>query len=177
VILVRLIMLLLSIVLIVAPLLYLSASKEAFTSFVVAYLTSSLILIASFKSYKSMVDKRLSTDANVAEFDDRDTIDKLEDPYNLYSEDEEIDESISLKEAIKKEKKLLKKNRRSFSSFMKDSSRAFSFLRVGAYVIFVFGFFYLLKSNLLSLSFYLATIIIPNIIVVVYLQIVKNKVG
>ncbi len=122
-----------------------------------------------------MVDKRLLVDANVAEFDDRDTISKLEDPYNLYSEDEEYDESLSLKEAIKEEKKLLKKNRRDFKSFVKDSSRAFSFLRLGAYAIFVFGFFYLLKGNLLSFPFYLATIIIPNVIVVVYLQIIKGK--
>jgi hypothetical protein len=164
-----------SVLLIFAPLIYLYATKASFVSFLVAYVTSSLILMASFKSYKSMVDKRLLVDANVAEFDDRDTISKLEDPYNLYSEDEEYDESLSLKEAIKEEKKLLKKNRRDFKSFVKDSSRAFSFLRLGAYAIFVFGFFYLLKGNLLSFPFYLATIIIPNVIVVVYLQIIKGK--
>ena len=173
-ILVRLIMLLLSILLMVAPLIYLNGSKANFYSFVVAYLTSSLILIASFKSYQSMVDKRLEY-ANVDEFDDRDSIDKLEDPYNLYSEDEIIeDKNLTLKELIKKEKKLLKQNKRGVKAFFKDSLRAFSFLRLGAYAIFVFGFFYLLKSNLLSLPFYLATIIVPNIIVVVYLQIVKK---
>jgi len=174
VILVRLVMLLLSILLIVAPLIYLNGSKAHFYSFIVAYLTSSLILIASFKSYKSMVDKRLEY-ASADEFDDRDSIDKLEDPYNLYNEDEIIeDENLTTKELIKREKMLLKQNRRSIKSFLKDSSRAFSFLRLGAYAIFIFGFFYLLKSNLLSLPFYLATIIVPNIIVVVYLQIVKK---
>lgn len=173
-ILVRLIMLLLSVLLIVAPLIYLYGSKANFYSVIVAYLTSSLILIASFKSYKSMVEKRLEG-ANIDEFDDRDTISKLEDPYNLYSEDEIIeDENLTTKELIKREKKLLKQNRRSLKAFLKDSSRAFSFLRVGAYAVFVIGFFYLLKSNLLSLPFYLATIIVPNIIVVVYLQIVKK---
>jgi hypothetical protein len=51
---------------------------------------------------------------------------------------------------------------------------AFNLLRVFAYLLFVFGFFYLLNSKLLSIPFYLATIIIPNIIVVVYLQIVNR---
>ncbi len=172
-ILIRLVLLLISLFLIISPLLYLYASKEAFSSFVTAYISSSLILLASFKSYKSMVEKRLLVSSK-DEFDLKDTISKLEDPYNLYDEDEEIDEDLSPKELIKREKKLLKKNKRGFIPFLKDSAMAFNLLRVFAYLLFVFGFFYLLNSKLLSIPFYLATIIIPNIIVVVYLQIVNR---
>ena len=173
----RVALLLLSTLLIISPLLYLYASKECFYSFIVAFSASSLILLASFKSYKTMVTKRLEV-ASSLEFDSRDVIDKLDDPYNLYDENEnKKSQDLNLKELIKNEKRLLKKSKRSFSNFLKDSAKAFSFLRIGAYAIFVIGFFYLLKSKLLYLPCYLATIIIPNIIIVVYLQIVNSKEG
>ncbi len=161
-------MLLMSFLLIGAGLLYINASSAVFQTFIVAFITSSIIVLASFKSYKNMVIKRLEADAIPANIDDQDAIDKIDDPYNLYDEDN-IDENLSLKEIIKEEKKLLKKSRVGIKESVKNSAMSLSFLRVGAYLLFVLGFFYLLHSKNLSIICYLATIAIPSVIVIVYL--------
>jgi len=173
---IRLIMLLASAFLIGSGIIYIVASKEALFSFIVAFITSSIVVLSSFKSYKNMVQKRLELNPKAEEFDNRDTIDKLEDPYNLYDEEiEQNQEELNIKELIKQEKKLLKKNRRSFKDTFKDSAKAFNPIRLIAYAILVFGYFYLLKSNNLSIIFYLATLIVPNIIIIIYLLNFKQE--
>ncbi len=172
---IRLVMLLASFFLIGAGLIYIFASKEGLFSFIVAYITSSIVILASFKSYKNIVNSRLEANASVAEFDDRDTISKIEDPFNLYDQEEQISENLNIKEIIKEEKKLLKKNRRSVKDSIKDSVIAFNPTRLLAYVLLVFGFFGLLRSGNLSIIFYLATLIIPNIIIIVYLLNFKQE--
>jgi Flp pilus assembly protein TadB len=164
----RLILILVGLFLIVASILFLFVQKDALLSFVVAYVSSSLVVLASFKTYKNMVDKRLALNDGAFEIDDRDTIDKLEDPYNLYDSEQEHKE-LDIKEAIKLEKKLAKANRRSLKETAKDSSAAFSFNRLLAYAALVGGFFYLLNSNNLNLLYYLPTLALPNIISVIYL--------
>jgi len=162
----RLVMLLSSILLIGSGVIYLNSSKAALYSYIIAYITTSIILLSSFKSYQRVVKKRLDNYI-VDEFDERDFIDKIDDPFSLY--DEVDNENLNIKEIIKKEKELLKKSKRSFKNSFKDSILAFNPIRLIAYALFVGGFFYLLKSNNLSLIFYLATIILPNIIIVLYL--------
>jgi len=167
---VRLIMLLLSILLIVSGLIYINGGHSSLYSFIVAYVTSSIIVLSSFKSYQIMVNRRLDIDSNILEFDDRDSIDKIDDPYGLFDDSsEETDSNISLKEAIKEEKKILKKSRRGLKRGLKDSAFAFNPLRLVAYGIFVLGFFWLLNSNSLSIIYYLIAIAIPNIVIVIYL--------
>ena len=121
-----------------------------------------------------MVDKRVIS-ASGEEFDDRDTIDKIEDPYNLYDEVEndylqENREDKSFKDIIKEEKQRLKEQKRPLKQSITDSARAFNYVRLIAYTILVVGFFLLLKSKNLNLAFYLATLILPNIIAIVFLM-------
>jgi len=158
----------LGVLLIAASILYLFLSKEALLNIIIGFSTSALVVLASFKNYQDMVYKRLKVDNNIAELDNRDVIDKLEDPYNLYDE-EEISKDLDLKETIKLEKELAKKNRRPLKEVAKDSAKAFSFIRILAYALFVFGFFYLLNNNILDLKYYLSVLIIPNIIAIIYL--------
>ena len=165
----RLTLLYISVLLIGGGLIFIFASKSALYSFVVAFITSSLVVLASFKNYKNMVDKRLAN-ASGEEFDDRDELDKIEDPYNLYDEMQANDENKSFKDIIKEEKQRLKKQKRPLKQSISDSARAFNYIRLIAYTILVVGFFILLKSKNLNMAFYLATLIVPNFIAIVFLM-------
>jgi len=153
---------LISFLLIGSSIIYAVASKAELLSFIIAFATSSIVVLASFKNYKNIVLKRLET-MQAQEADSRDTIDKLEDPYGVFDDEEEpITDIKELKEQLKKEK-------RGKKEVAKDSLSAFTPLRIFAYIILVVGFFYLLKSGNLDLKYYIPTLIIPNITSVIYL--------
>jgi len=131
----------------------------------VAFLSSSLIMLASMKSYKNMVSNALNVGA-VAD-DGRDTLDKLEDPYDLYDDEvEKLDEEKTLVDVVKEERENLKKGRRSVWETTKDAKASFSFYRLTAYAILVLGFFYLNENQILELIPYLSFLAIPLFIVV-----------
>ena len=65
----------------------------------VAFLSSALVLGASMFSYRQMVYSRLSDDLAIAG-NERDALDKMEDPYDLYGEDVPKDAS-TIKDVIK----------------------------------------------------------------------------
>jgi hypothetical protein len=125
-------------------------------------------MIASFLSYQKMVKDRVSNGIVVSE-DNRDTIDKIEDPHNLYNEDSELDNK-NIKEIIKDEKSKLKKNRRSIWQVTKDSKPALSFYRLGAYGVLILGFFYLNSNHKLDIKSYLFSLLLPIIAVIVTLM-------
>jgi hypothetical protein len=146
----------------------------------IAFVSSSLIMFASIISYSNMVQARLDMGMVVAD-DNRDTtLDKIEDPFDLYSEDKkslpkeelkkELKEEKSLKEVVVEEKKNLKKNRRSIWQTAKDSKAALSFYRLGAYAVLIFGFFYLNNNKILDISSYLFALALPPVIVVIMLM-------
>ncbi len=125
----------------------------------IGFISSSLIMFASIISYRNMVQARVDMGMVVAE-DNRDTLDKIEDPFDLYSEDD-----IS-----HKEEKSFKKNRRSIWQTTKDSKAALSIYRLGAYGILIFGFFYLNNNKLLDIGSYLFALAVPPVIVVMMLM-------
>jgi len=150
--------------LILAIALYLWKGQSWLINSQVAYLSSSLIMLASMKSYKNMVAKAL--DAGAVTDDGRDTLDKLEDPYDLYGENEESNEEKTLQEVVKEERANLKKNRRSIWETTKDAKASFSFYRLTAYSFLVLGFFYLNGRDILELTPYLTFLAIPLFVVV-----------
>jgi len=138
----------------------------------IGFLSASLVMLASMKSYKRMVDARV--EHNIITIDDtRDTIDKLEDPYDLYSEEIVEDESVELRDAIKEEKSRMKKNRRSLSETIRDTKAALSLNRIGAYIVLILGFFYLNRHDYLMAPAYILALTIPMLVVVFVL--VSNK--
>jgi len=170
----RLTLLYISVLLIGSGLIFILSSKSALYSFIVAFVSSSIVVLASFKNYKTMVSKRL-VDASGDEFDDRDVVDKIEDPYGLYddldnNDLQEKEDDKSFKDIIKEEKQRLKEQKRPLKQSIADSARAFNYIRLIAYTILVAGFFILLKSKNLNMAFYLATLILPNIIAIVFLM-------
>ena len=129
----------------------------------VAFISSSLIMLASMQSYKNMVSNALN--AGAVTDDGRDTLDKLEDPYDLYDEQENIEEK-TLVEVVKEERANLKKGRRSIWETTKDAKASFSFYRLSAYAILILGFFYLNTNQILELIPYLSFLAIPLFVVV-----------
>ena len=157
--------------LVIALLLYFLGAEHWLINSQVAFISSSLVMLGSIQSYKSMVKQRLVGATSVSAQDERDTIDKLEDPYDLFDDEEkkEDEEEKSLVEVVKEERANLKKNRRSIIQTTKDAKASFSFYRLGAYGALILGFFYLNSNHLLNLIPYLFFLTLPTIIIVVML--------
>jgi len=135
----------------------------------IGFITSSLVMFGSILSYKSMVQSRLNVGA--IPDDEQDTLDKLEDPYDLYDDEKsKNNEEKTLVEVVKEERENLKKNRRSFFETAKDSKASVSLYRLGAYVLLVFGFFYLNNNNFLNISAYLLSLSLPPVVIVIMLM-------
>ncbi len=133
-----------------------SGNYSWFINSQIGFISSSLVIFASIFSYKNMIKGRLKDEVVVAE-DNRDTIEKIEDPYSIYVNDKNI---------IREEKKRLKEARRSFLEVLKDSKPALSIYRLGAYGVLILGFFYLNGNNLLDIVSYLFSLSIPPIIII-----------
>jgi hypothetical protein len=135
----------------------------------VAFITSSSVMFGSMLSYRSMVQGRLNVGA--IPDDERDTLDKLEDPYDIY-DDKKVknDEEKTLVEVVKEDRENLKKSRRSLWQTTKDSKASLSFYRLGAYLLLVFGFFYLNSNNFLDIPIYLISLAIPSFVIVIMLM-------
>ena len=135
----------------------------------IGFISSSLVMLGSMKSYHSMVEGRLNV-GSIPD-DERDTLDKLEDPYDLYDDEKNRnDEEKTLQEVVKEERENLKKHRRSFVETTKDSKAAFSFYRLGAYILLILGFFYLNNNKILDIPVYLFSLFIPTIVLVFVLM-------
>lgn len=135
------------------------------------FISASLIMLASMKSYARMVDARVALD--IVTIDDSvDVIDKLEDPYDLYSEDV-VDEDKSLVEVVKEERKKLKANGRTTAQTLKDAKAALSVYRIGAYILLILGFMYLNRQGLLHVPSYILALSVPMLVVVYIL--INNK--
>ena len=137
----------------------------------IGFISASLVMLASMKSYQRMVDARVKH--NIITIDDsKDVIDKLEDPYDLYSEDA-VEEEKPLVEVVKEERQKLKKNSRSLGQTLKDTKAALSVYRLGAYALFILGFLYLNRHGLLQIIPYVLALSVPMLVVVFVL--LSNK--
>lgn len=132
----------------------------------IGFVSSSLVMFASLAAYKRMVDTRV--EHNIITLDDsKDVIDKLEDPYDLYSKDV-VEEEKDLVEVVKDERKKLKDSR-SLYQILKDTKAALSVYRLGAYAVLILGFLYLNRQGLLHIPTYIVALGLPPIIIVILL--------
>ena len=137
----------------------------------IGFISSSLVMLASMKSYQRMVDARV--EHNVITYDDsKDVIDQLEDPYDLYSEDVVAEEDVV--EVVKEERKKLKDGR-SLGQILKDTKAALSVYRLGAYAVLILGFLYLNRHEYLHIPSYILAISIPMFVMVFVLLQAKEK--
>ena len=131
----------------------------------IGYITATLVMVASIVSYRRMVNARVKH--NIVTMDDsKDVIDKLEDPYDLYSEEVIDDEEKDFAQTVKEEKKKLKENRRTVFQTIKDTKAALSIYRLGAYAVLILGFLYLNRHDMLHIPSYIISLGIPSVILV-----------
>lgn len=125
----------------------------------VAFISSLFISLATFLSYKNNVSKRLEKlDTKLNNLGDRDKIDEIDDPFDLYSEQEGIskDQELSaneIKAILKDEKNKVKKN--SLKNTIFSGTAYISLYRVAGYAVLITGFFYLSNNKLFDASAYL----------------------
>ena len=132
----------------------------------VAFFSSLFITIASFLSYKKNIQSRISNlDLSQSNgLDQRDKIDEIDDPFDLYTEYEEIPESEltpeKIKEIINDEKSKVKKN--TFKNTLFSAGGFLSIYRVLGYGVLIFGFFALNNNGIfLPLAFIIGLGIVP----------------
>jgi len=131
----------------------------------IGFISAALVMLASMKSYQRMVDARV--ELNIITLDDtRDTIDRLEDEHDLYSEDVVEEVSVDIRDAVKDEKLRMKKNKRTLSETIRDTKAALSLNRIGAYIVLILGFFYLNRHGLLMVPLYILALSVPMLVVV-----------
>ena len=135
--------------------------KGVFANVQVAFLSSFLIVVASGYAHKRMVEGRVK---NGIYADDRDPLDKIDDPHGLFDEEEINDapaEELDLKAIVKEEKKKVKPF--SLGNIKQGAKGSFSLYRLGAYLFLFLGFIALKNNHLLDVKFYLAALL-PGII-------------
>lgn len=133
----------------------------------VAFIASLFITITSFFSYKKNIQNRISTiDYSKEDYsnEQRDKVDEIDDPYDLYSEYKEIPEEEltpeKIKEIINDEKTKVKRN--SFKNAIFSAGGFLSIYRVLGYGLLVFSFFALNNNNLfLPIAFLVGLGVVP----------------
>ncbi|MCD6258397.1 MAG: hypothetical protein J7J31_02220 [Helicobacteraceae bacterium] len=107
-----------------------------------------------------MVSKQIeSSEINDHE---RDLLEKIEDPHELYVENKELNETpieeLDLKEIVKEEKKKIKTF--SLDSMRHGSRGSVSAFRIVPYIFLVLGFIALKNNEMLDISVYLAALLV-----------------
>ncbi len=136
----------------------------------VGFITSAFVIFGSFMGYQKMVEARLQS-GDVPH--QKDVIDKLDDPHDLYGEDEQKHEDAA--SMLKEEKKRLKENKRKFTEVMKDSKAGLSIYRIASYGAFFTGFLYLSNQQLLHVNSYLFGVLSAPLLAIVFVWLFSEK--
>ncbi len=147
---------------------YLEIINISVSSLIVGFFSSAMILTATALSFSSMVKKSVS-DREFTLSSERDIIDKIDDPHDLYSEQDESTFSLA------DEKKTQKLQKLSFVDSLKNSKASMSIYRILAYGLMVIGFFYLRDNHLFSPVSYILGVTLPILVVVLALFLKGNS--
>lgn len=118
-------------------------SPEAYVNFAVAMSATTLIVMGSLYSYRNMIERRV---ADVDLDDNKDIIDMMDDPYDLYEEERE-QEVADIKQMIKEEKARQRKN--IVQNTAKNASAWVSMYRLIPYAFLILGFIALQNNGVL----------------------------
>ncbi|WP_457745664.1 hypothetical protein [Sulfurimonas sp.] len=135
-------------------------NKDIFANVQVAFLSSFFIILGSSFAYKRMVNSQV--DSQHYE-DKRDLLDEIEDPHELYddNENEEINnapaEELDLKAIVKEEKAKIKTF--SIKSIKHGARGSVSLFRLVPYIFLILGFIALKNNELLHLAYYLPSLL------------------
>ncbi len=113
----------------------------------VAFLSALFVILMSFLSYMKNINKQIKFLGDLV--DNRDFIDELDDPYELYEEEEG-------------EKKKSSKAKISMKNLSKSKGAVFSVFRIIGYIALITGFMILVKLHIfLILPYILGISVIP----------------
>jgi len=113
----------------------------------VAFLSALFVILMSFLSYIKNINKQIELLGDLV--DNRDFIDELDDPYELYEEEEGRAKKSS-------------KAKISMKNLSKSKGAAFSIFRIIGYIVLIAGFMMLVKLHMfLILPYILGISIIP----------------
>jgi uncharacterized membrane protein len=133
-------------------------SFELFINLEIAFFSSFFILMGSMYSYSKLVQKRVESYEGR---DEKDLLEKIDDPYDLYDDEETKEEvnpdEVDLKELIKEEKKRIKATGAA-KNVKKTAPAMVSVYRLVPYGFLVLGFIGLKNNGLLELWPYLVGI-------------------
>jgi len=145
----------------------------------IGFFSSALVIAASMASYHRMIEKRLEHSTDISEDNDRDELDKIEDPHDLYSDEKGESAAVLAKdeptEIVSEEEEEQKARKRSLSEVIRDSRASLSFYRIGAYILLVLGFFFLNRHHYLHIPSYLFSLSVPPVVVVLILLMEGKK--
>jgi len=120
-------------------------------------LSAMAVAVGSYIGYKQSINNQVQKLDDIY-VDDRDLIDKIDDPHELFDEDDKINENeISDEEAkaiFKEEKEKLKKQS-TIKNVAISFKGIFSPFRIVGYILLVIGFFWLEKNGNLQVFPYL----------------------
>lgn len=119
------------------------------SSFIVAVFSSMLIVLGSLYAYRNMIQSRVG---DIDPEDNKDVIDMMDDPYDLYEEERE-QEITDIKQMIKEEKARQKSN--IIQNTTKNASAMVSVYRLIPYAFLVLGFIALNNNHALQVLPYL----------------------
>ncbi len=143
-------------------------SSAFYVNVQVAFLSSFFIMLGSFYAYKKMIVSKVQTKSYEG---DRDALDSIDDPYELYDEkplNETSVEELDLKEIVKEERAKIKTF--SLSAMKEGGGAGFSAYRLVPYVFLVLGFIALKNNNMLDISIYL-----PSLLIGIFVAYVSSK--
>jgi len=141
-------------------------------NFELALLSSVFIILGSFHGYKRMINRRL----DVGEGMNDELMKKLEDPYDLYDDedtvktqelakDEELQEDLA--KVVKEEKKRLKQNKQTLKKTIKSTPGIFSPLRFVPYVMLILSFIALNNNQILDVMAFLIGLAVGVIVAII----------
>ena len=117
----------------------------------VAFICSMIVVFASFLSYKGMIEKSLEDGAIPEEIDE---LDKIDDKFGLFREDEDIEaKELSKEEFVKLYKEERKKSsgiKQTFSNLFKSGKGVFNPFRLIAYAFLCVTMLFLIRNELFS---------------------------
>jgi len=130
-------------------------SFDLFINVEVAFFSAFLIILGSMYSYARLVSRRLE---HYEAQDDKDAVEKIDDPYDLYDDEEtpaQNVEEIDLKAVIREEKRRIRATGATRNA-VKSAPATASLFRLVPYAFLVLGFLGLNNNAILLLGPYLS---------------------
>ncbi len=137
-----------------------------------SFASSLLVTLASYYAYKKVIEKRLALDSE--RYDDRDEVDKLDDPFDLYRE-EIADEEKDLAEVVKEERAKVTSLKQTANNLSKSVAGAFSPFRLASYLFLFLAFLYLVNNHLFDIWAYVSGLFVVPLSALLFAIMIRGE--